>query len=115
MPDTRRTRDASAQEDTLAHAAMLYWREGLRQDEIAQRMGVSRATIVNYLRLARTTGIVEIRIRGKSFSVSSLARRLTGRHGLQAAYVAQDDDAPLAEHVAVARTATLRRRAFRPS
>ena len=107
MPDTRRTRDATAQEDTLAHAAMLYWREGLRQDEIARRMGVSRATIVNYLRLARTTGIVEIRIRGESFAVSPLARRLAARHGLQAAYVAHDDDAPLSGEDAVARTATL--------
>ena len=107
MPDTRRSREAMAQEGTLAHAAMLYWREGLRQDEIARRMGVSRATIVNYLRLARTLGIVEIRIRGESFTTSPLARSVAERHGLADVYIAHDDLDPQPEDDAVARTARL--------
>lgn len=89
-----RHREGGADEATLAHAAMLYWREGLTQGEVARRMGVSRATIVNWLRLARDLGIVEIRIRGESFAASTLSRRLVERFGLTDAYVAHADEAP---------------------
>ncbi len=86
---------------------MLYYREGLTQGAVARRMGVSRATIVNYLRLAREMGIVEIRIRGESFAASSLARRLADRYGLIDAYVAHDDITPLDAGAAALRVAGL--------
>lgn len=91
MPDGRLAKDTPAGEATLAHVAMLYYREGLTQGEIAQRMGVSRATIVNYLRMAREQGIVDIRIRGESFAASPLSRQLVERFGLSDAYVAFSD------------------------
>ncbi|SFT86266.1 DNA-binding transcriptional regulator LsrR, DeoR family [Sedimentitalea nanhaiensis] len=86
---------------------MLYYREGLTQGEIARRMGVSRATIVNYLRQARDLGVVEIRIRGESFAASSLARRLAQRYGLTDAYVAHDDTTPLSPDTMQLRVAGL--------
>ncbi|MBK0327976.1 sugar-binding transcriptional regulator [Rhodobacteraceae bacterium F11138] len=86
---------------------MLYYREGLTQGEIARRMGVSRATIVNYLRQARDMGIVEIRIRGESFATSSLARRLAKRYGLVDAYVAHDDATALGPEALQLRVAAL--------
>lgn len=106
MPDGRH-RENGAPEGVLAHAAMLYYREGLTQGEIARRMGVSRATIVNYLRMARDLGIVEIRIRGESFAASTLSRRLVERYGLTDAYVALDDKAPGDDPDPVQRAATL--------
>lgn len=86
-----RHRETGVDQATLAHAAMLYYREGLTQGEVARRMGVSRATIVNYLRLARDLGIVEIRIRGESFAASTLSRQLVDRFGLDDAYVVHED------------------------
>ncbi len=74
--------------ETLTNVAMLYWREGLTQGEIARRVGLSRATVVHFLRLARETGIVDIRINGDAFAASRLARDLAARWGLAAAFVA---------------------------
>jgi len=70
---------------------MLYYREGLTQGQVAQRMGVSRATIANYLRMARDLGVVDIRILGESFAASSEARSLADRFALADAYVAFSD------------------------
>lgn len=81
---------------TLAHVALLYYRDGLTQGQIASRVGLSRATVVNYLRLARETGVVDIRIAGDSFATSNLSRNLAARWGLEAAYVARADTGPAA-------------------
>lgn len=72
----------------LANAAILYYKEGLTQNEIAKRMGISRATVVNYLRLARENNIVDIRINGTSFSSSKLSKDLKEKFQLSDAYVA---------------------------
>ncbi len=76
---------------TLAHVAMLYYRDGLTQGQVAARVGLSRATVVNYLRLARETGVVDIRIDGDSFATSTLSREVAARWGLDAVYVAHPD------------------------
>ncbi len=108
MPDGKHiAKDTGAEGATLAHVAMLYYREGLTQGEIARRTGVSRATIVNWLRLAREQAIVDIRIRGESFAASPLARRLAGRFGLIDAYIAHDDAEPLTADAMLTRTALL--------
>ncbi len=86
---------------------MLYYGEGLTQAEIAARMGVSRATIVNYLRLAREQGIVDIRIRGDSLRGTPLSRDLAHRFGLAEVYVATDDADPLSAEAMTDRTARL--------
>lgn len=75
-------------DDVLANAAMLYYKDGLTQNEIALRMRVSRATVVNYLRLARDLNIVDIRINGRSFSASNLSKELRDKFGLTDVYVA---------------------------
>ena len=72
----------------LANVAILYYKDGLTQSEIAKRIGVSRATVVNYLRQAREQNIVDIRINGTSFSVSKLSKDLREAFGLEDVYVA---------------------------
>lgn len=80
---------ASGRDDSLlANIALLYYKEGLNQGEIAKRTGLSRATVVNYLREARERGIVDIRVQGKPMSVSQEARQLRDRFGLEDVYVA---------------------------
>jgi len=76
------------QDGVLANAAILYYKEGLTQNEIALRLGVSRPTVINYLRMAREQNIVDIRISGASFSVSSLSRELREKFQLKDVYVA---------------------------
>jgi DNA-binding transcriptional regulator LsrR (DeoR family) len=108
MPDGRHTsKETGAPGATLAHVAMLYYREGLTQGEIARRTGVSRATIVNWLKLAREQNIVEIRIHGESFAASPLARRIAEAFGLVDAYIAHDDTEPLDPEAMLDRTAAL--------
>jgi len=85
------TRHASDKDATLANVALLYYGEGLTQSDIAKRMQVSRATIVNMLRESRERGIVEIRVDGHHLSSSNLAREIRDRFGLQDVYIAISD------------------------
>ncbi len=114
MPDRGSiAKEGGASHATLARVAMLYYRDGLTQGEIARRVGVSRASVANWLRLAREHNIVEIRIQGESFATSPMARRLTERFGLVAAYVAHNDVQPLSAEAMRDRTAQLGAQAMR--
>lgn len=73
----------------LADIAELYYKDGLTQNEIAQRIGVSRPTVVNYIKQAREKGIVDIQIRGSAYKGSSLSRRLSEKYGLTDVYIAR--------------------------
>lgn len=73
----------------LAEIAELYYKDGLTQNEIALRIGVSRPTIVNYIKQARELGIVNIQISGSAYSGSSLSRELCTKYGLEDVYIAR--------------------------
>lgn len=85
---TEVSKSSGKKDALLANVALLYYGQGLTQSEIAKRMQVSRATIVNMLRDSREKGIVEIRVDGSMLSTSSLARELRDKFGLADAYVA---------------------------
>jgi DNA-binding transcriptional regulator LsrR (DeoR family) len=70
------------QEPALIAAAELYYRDQLSQQEIAQRLGVSRSTVSRMLQLARDEGIVHIEIRRPS-SQEGLAEALRSALGLR--------------------------------
>jgi DNA-binding transcriptional regulator LsrR (DeoR family) len=72
----------------LSNVALLYYGEGLTQSDIAKRLQVSRVTVVNMLREARDTGIVEIHVNGQQLTESTLARNLREKYGLQDVYIA---------------------------
>lgn len=84
LPTSLQPRDDSL----LANVALLYYQEGLNQGEIAKRIGVSRATIINYLRESRERGIVDIRVQGEALSVSKESRELCRLYNLEDAYIA---------------------------
>lgn len=73
----------------LANVALLYYGEGLNQSDIAKRMNVSRATIVNMLRDCRDRGIVEIRVNGEMLASSSLSRDMCEKFGLADVYISR--------------------------
>lgn len=73
----------------LANVALLYYGEGLTQNEIAKRIGVSRASVVNYLREGRERGVVDIHINGQALASSTLSRDLRKKFSLTDVYIAQ--------------------------
>ena len=69
----------------LIKAANLYHTEGLKQSEIAQRLGVDRTTVSKYLRRALVSGIVRITV--EMDSNEELESALERRFGLREACV----------------------------
>ena len=95
----RRTVGQISGESIVIEAAWMYYNDGLNQNEIAKRLQVSRATVVNYLQEARERGYIRISLAPEVFTSHQLAQELRERFDLQAAYVvpdgAGDDDQSL--------------------
>ncbi|WP_083531159.1 sugar-binding transcriptional regulator [Pararhizobium antarcticum] len=68
-------------------AAWLYYEEGLKQDEIAERLGISRASVFNLLQKARDEGIVTITIDPTRLERADLSVELKEKGGLLECYV----------------------------
>jgi DNA-binding transcriptional regulator LsrR (DeoR family) len=74
--------------DELVQAAWLYHIGGLSQEDVSQRLGVSRFKVLRLLAEARDTGIVRIQIKHSSEASLALADRLATRFGLTEVQVA---------------------------
>lgn len=72
-------------------AAWLYYEEGLKQDEIAERLGISRASVFNLLQKARDDGIVTITIDPTRLERADLSVELKEKGGLLECYVLPAD------------------------
>lgn len=72
----------------LVQVSRLYYELGETQEEIAQRLGLTRAHVSKLLRQARLEGVVEIRIVDRSGRPDELAAALRKRFGLRAAHLA---------------------------
>ncbi|MBB1251109.1 sugar-binding transcriptional regulator [Rhizobium sp. G21] len=78
--------------DQIMHkAAWLYYMHGLRQDEVAKQLNISRASIATYLRRAREIGIVNISTSTQLFSDDVLARKLEDALSLDAVWIVPED------------------------
>lgn len=77
---------ADATAASLLAAAELYYQDQLSQQQIGDRLGVSRSTVSRMLQLAREQGIVHIEIRRPS-PASELAGELESALGLRRAVV----------------------------
>jgi len=78
--------------DQIIHkAAWLYYAHGLRQDEVAKKLEISRASIAMYLRRAREMGIVTITTSSELFSNDVLARELEDATGLTSVWIVPED------------------------
>lgn len=89
MSDTSESRRITANRSVLASVALLYYKDGLMQSEIAKRLNISRATVVNYLKQARELQIVDIRVDGKAFASSNLSREVKDKFKLEDVYIAE--------------------------
>lgn len=79
---------ARAREDALyVEAAWLYYHDGLNQNEIAARMRISRASVVNYLNEVRARDWVRVHLDSDVFRGHRLAAQLCARYGLAQALV----------------------------
>jgi len=74
-------------ENIVIEAAWMYYHDGLNQNEIAKRLQVSRATVVNYLQEARERGYIRISLSPDAFTSHELAQEVRDRFGLQAAFL----------------------------
>jgi len=77
-------------ENIVIEAAWMYYHDGLNQTEIAAQLGVSRATVVNYLQEAKERGFIRISLAPSVFTTHRLAQELREKFNLSAAYVVPD-------------------------
>ncbi|MBW7920662.1 MAG: sugar-binding transcriptional regulator [Rubellimicrobium sp.] len=91
QPLRRRTRARASGENAVIQVAWMYYQDGLNQRDIAEELGISRATVVNYLQEARERGLIRITMASPSFTTHRLALELTERFGLSAAFVVPDE------------------------
>lgn len=78
--------------DQVMHkAAWLYYMHGLRQDEVAKQLDISRASVALYLRRARESGIVTISTSTSLFTHETLARELEDALGMKSVWIVPED------------------------
>ena len=73
--------------DTMLWAVWLYYAEGRTQSEVSQMLGVSRASVANYLARARRDGLVTVNIVPDVLSRVTRSVELAERYGLAGAGV----------------------------
>ncbi|WP_233092586.1 bifunctional sugar-binding transcriptional regulator/dihydroxyacetone kinase subunit DhaK [Paracoccus sp. IB05] len=98
-------------DDALLWAAWLYYEDGLTQSDIAQKMGLSRASVNTWLADARARGLVNIEIQPEHFRAVSVARGLKDHFGLHDCLVipSEGDGKPLIERLGQAGAMVLKR------
>ncbi|CAA0108754.1 Deoxyribonucleoside regulator [Starkeya nomas] len=87
--------------DPVLWAAWLYYEEGLKQDDIAEKLGVSRASVFNLLQRARDEGVVNIKIDPSRMERVSLARDIEAATGIDECFIIPDEgaDEPLHDRI----------------
>ena len=77
--------------DAMVWAAWLYYEEDMTQDEVAKRLGLSRASVNTLLRSARAHGIVEIAVVPRHLQTVGQSRAICRRFGIETCLVIPDD------------------------
>lgn len=87
--------------DAAVWAAWLYYEEGLTQEAVAGRLGLSRGSVINLLQQAREAGVVSIAVSPARLQSVGLARRLAARFGVAHCLVLPDDGGARPPHARV--------------
>lgn len=90
--------------DEAARAGWLYYVAGNTQDQIAQKLGVSRQSAQRLVSLAVSEGLVKVRIDHPIANCLDLSTRLQARYDLKFCEVAPTDPAAQASLVGVAQS-----------
>lgn len=90
--------------DEAARAGWLYYVAGNTQDQIAQKLGVSRQSAQRLVSLAVSEGLVKVRIDHPIANCLELSNRLLARYDLKFCEVAPTDPAAQASLVGVAQS-----------
>jgi dihydroxyacetone kinase-like protein len=98
-------------DDPYIWACWLYYEDGMTQGEIADAMGVSRATVNSYLADAREKGIVNISLDPSRLASLTIAQELKRHFGLADCLVVPSDDntRPLINRLGTAGAQALRK------
>jgi dihydroxyacetone kinase-like protein len=98
-------------DDPYVWASWLYYQEGMTQSDIAQTMGISRATVITYLNEARERGIVNIAIEPARLASLTIARSLKSHFNLRDCLVVPNgaDDQALGDRLGSAGAMALRK------
>ncbi len=78
-------------EDNIIEAAWLYFHDGLNQGDIAKRLNISRASVVNYLAEARRRDYVRVTLDSDVFRNNQLAFDLKAKFGIEDALIVPTD------------------------
>jgi DNA-binding transcriptional regulator LsrR (DeoR family) len=89
--ENRECRILRSGDEIIHRAAWLYYMHGLRQDEVAKKLAISRASVALYLRRAREMGIVNISTSTALFQNETLARELEDLLGVQSVWIVPED------------------------
>jgi len=83
MKQSAKKQDENNVRKTLVQVARLYYEENLSQQEIADRLEVSRSLIAQYIQRARDAGIIRMQIVDQDDSCADLALKLQKETGVQ--------------------------------
>ena len=94
----RRTVPSRFAMDEVLWAAWLYYEQGQKQEQIADQLGISRASVFNLLQKARDEGIVNISIDPSRIARADLSLELCEISGLAECYILPNPRNPAALH-----------------
>ncbi|MDR7127463.1 sugar-binding transcriptional regulator [Pseudotabrizicola sp. 4114] len=86
-PKSRRPIPAPFGMDEVFWAAWLYYEQGQKQDQIADQLGISRASVFNLLQKARDEGVVNISIDPSRIARADLSRQLCDIYGIDECFL----------------------------
>ncbi len=75
------------EETLMAKAAWYYYYESLTQQQISDRLGVTRMRVIKLLDKARQNGIIRFQIRSESAKRMDIEQRLVEKHGLKDCFI----------------------------
>lgn len=85
-------RHSAPTDDLVSEIAWRYYVKGMTQGEIASAKGLSRPTIISYLRIAKERGLVSIRLDPAFMRQNELAEAMRETFGLSSAHIVDGGD-----------------------